>query len=233
VIAHITRAELGKLLKDTEAFNGFANRFLWLLVRRARLLPDGGGPLDLSPLGVRIGYALAVARQAGAMRRDEKASQLWREQYLRLTADRPGMAGAVTGRAEAQVLRLSMIYALLDSKGVIEEEHLRAALALWDYAEQSARIIFGGEETDPLPSLVLAKLRNSASGMTRTELHDAFQRNLPGNVLVQALATLRDRGQAHHTPEPTGKPGRPAERWFATHRTNEIIQPSEDDHAAG
>jgi hypothetical protein len=37
-----------------------------------------------------------------------------------------------TGRAEAQVLRLSMIYALLDNTATIAEVHLRAALALWD-----------------------------------------------------------------------------------------------------
>jgi hypothetical protein len=35
-----------RLLKDTEAFNGFANRFLWICVRRAQLLPDGGCTLD-------------------------------------------------------------------------------------------------------------------------------------------------------------------------------------------
>ena len=32
-----------------------------------------------------------------------------------------------------QVLRLSLVYALLDKSGSIEERHLRAALRPWDY----------------------------------------------------------------------------------------------------
>ena len=39
----------------------------------------------------------------------------------------------------AQTLRLSMVYGLLDGAAVIDEAHLRAALALWSYADQSAR----------------------------------------------------------------------------------------------
>jgi hypothetical protein len=128
IAAHITRPELTKYLKDTEALNGFANRFLWLCVCRARLLPDGGRSLDLAPLGTRLNHALAAARTVTTMRRSEAASRLWREVYPQLTAERPGLYGAVTGRAEAQVLRLSMIYALLDGSAVIDEPHLRAAL---------------------------------------------------------------------------------------------------------
>ncbi|MEO8628071.1 MAG: hypothetical protein ABI612_08205 [Betaproteobacteria bacterium] len=52
--------------------------------------------------------------------------------------------GAVTNRAEAVTLRLALIYALLDGDVVIgAAEHLRAALAVWHYCEQSARLIFG------------------------------------------------------------------------------------------
>ena len=46
-----------------------------------------------------------------------------------------GLYGAVTSRAEAQVVRLSLIYALLDCSPVIRQEHLLAALALWEYCE--------------------------------------------------------------------------------------------------
>jgi hypothetical protein len=41
ILGHITRPELAKCLSDTDCFNGFANRFLWALVRRSKLLPDG------------------------------------------------------------------------------------------------------------------------------------------------------------------------------------------------
>jgi hypothetical protein len=212
--AHITRPELLKYLKDTEAFNGFANRFLWLLVRRSRLLPDGGRNLDVSPIGVKLRAALSAARNVRQMTRDRTATGLWHEEYPRLTAGRPGLYGAVTGRAEAQVLRLSMTYALLDNGSpIIRAEHLQAALALWDYADASARIIFGGEVDDPLVALVLEKLREAPDGLTRTQLHNTFQRNLPAAKLVEALAKLRDRGDIFSEPVPTA--GRPAERWRA------------------
>ena len=42
ILAHITREELRRYLQATEAANGFANRFLWLCVRRSKVLPEGG-----------------------------------------------------------------------------------------------------------------------------------------------------------------------------------------------
>lgn len=219
IIGHITKPELTKYLRDTEALNGFANRFLWLCCKRSRLLPDGGRALDLSPLGMRLNYALAAARNISDMTRTKAASGLWHEVYPTLTAERHGLYGAITGRAEAQVLRLSMVYALLDTSAEIGEAHLRAALALWSYADASARLIFGAAPTDPLPGLVLTKLRESVVGMTRTELHDAFNKNLPANKLISALATLRDRGEAVAEPVQTG--GRPAERWKAVRKNEE------------
>ena len=39
IIGHITKAELLRHLTETEAANGFANRFVWLLVRRSKELP--------------------------------------------------------------------------------------------------------------------------------------------------------------------------------------------------
>jgi hypothetical protein len=225
ISAHVTRPELVRHLKDTEALNGFANRFLWLCVRRARLLPDGGRALDLSPFGTRLNYTLASARNVGVMTRNETASRLWHEVYPRLTAERPGLYGAVTGRAEAQVLRMSMVYALLDGTAVIDEPHLKAALAFWSYADTSARLIFGTAPEDPLVGLVLAKLQEAhPGGVTRTDLHNAFSRNVPAPKLLEALAKLRDRGDAYAEKEKTGKPGAPAERWYAR-RTNEKNEP--------
>jgi len=234
--AHITRLELLRLLRDSEAFNGFANRFIWLCTRRSQLLPDGGRALDLSPLGVRLNYALASARTIGEMVRSRQASELWYEVYPRLTAERTGMHGAVTGRAEAQVLRLSMIYALLDAQATIEESHLGAALGLWNYADASARLIFGAEPEDPLPGLVLAKLQEAKSaGMTRTDIHIAFSRNIPAAKLLEALARLRDRGSARCETNKTGKPGAPAERWYAlrTNELNELIVSSPEGRDSG
>ena len=71
------------------------------------------------------------------------AEQLWCDGYPALTAAQPGLLGAITARAEAQTLRLSLIYALLDGAREIDREHVEAALALWAYCGASARFVFG------------------------------------------------------------------------------------------
>ena len=190
IAGHITKPELLKYLNHTDVFNGFANRFLWQAVSRSKLLAQGGQALDLAPLGVKLKHALTVARKATKMTRDGAATRLWDDMYPRLTAERAGLYGVVTSRAEAQVLRISMIYALLDASSIITEDHLRAALAFWSYAEESARVIFGAVEEDPLVGQVLAKLREAPHGLTRTELSNAFNRNIESAKLLAALATL-------------------------------------------
>ena len=120
VIGHITQEELRRALAEVDGFNGFANRFLWVAVRRSRLLPDGGQDLDLSPFAERLALTIDKARSVDRMHRDQGAAALWRKAYAELADDTStGLLAAVTSRAEAQVLRLSMIYALLDGSGTI------------------------------------------------------------------------------------------------------------------
>jgi hypothetical protein len=57
--------------------------------------------------------------------------------------------GAATSRGEAQVLRLSAIYAALDCSPLVEACHLHAALAVWDYCLASARLFFDDSPIDP------------------------------------------------------------------------------------
>jgi hypothetical protein len=77
--------------------------------------------------------------------------------------------GAVVGRGEAQVARLAALYAIMNESYEIEHGHLLAALALWDYAEQSARYVFGDATGDPVADQILEALRASrGEGMTKT-----------------------------------------------------------------
>ena len=144
VVAHITPEELEKLLgKSVEVTNGFVNRFLWGCVRRSKLLPEGGDPSVLDAFVEPLREALANAETIGRVERDADAKALWAGEYEGLSCARPGAFGMATGRAHAQTLRLSLLYALLDGSDVIRVEHLRAALSLWRYCEASARRIFG------------------------------------------------------------------------------------------
>jgi hypothetical protein len=67
------------------------------------------------------------------MTRDPEAREHWHSIYADLSTERPGMLGAVTNRAEAQVLRISIVLALTDGSPVIALAHQLAAVPLWDY----------------------------------------------------------------------------------------------------
>ena len=54
------------------------------------------------------------ARGTGQLHRSEEAEEFWDKTYRELTRELSGVYGAMTSRAEAQVLRLSMIYALAE-----------------------------------------------------------------------------------------------------------------------
>jgi hypothetical protein len=58
IIGHITKEELLRFITDTELANGLANRFLWVLVRRSKILPEGGGTPEWGDLVPRLRQAL-------------------------------------------------------------------------------------------------------------------------------------------------------------------------------
>ena len=170
IIGPITNCELRRLLTETESANGFGNRFLWLAVRRSKCLPEGGNiqSENLNNLVMRLHAAIEFARNAGEVTRGDAARELWRIVYPELSEGKPGLLGAITARAEAQVLRLSCIYALLDCSTTIRPEHHRAALAVWNYCDRSARWIFGTATGDSNADRILIALRAAgSSGMTR------------------------------------------------------------------
>jgi hypothetical protein len=213
IVGHITRDELRRLLSDTAIANGFANRFLWVCSSRSKCLPDGGRDLDVSDLAERIRTAVEFARGVGEVRRDSDASLIWHRVYADLSDGKPGMLGAVTGRAEAQVMRLACIYALVDSSGEIRAPHMVAALAIWQYCLESARYIFGDSLGDPVADEIRRLLRSQPAGVTRTELRDHFGRNRSAAQIGSALAVLAEYGQA--VPEHRDSGGRPVEVWCA------------------
>jgi hypothetical protein len=213
IIGHITRDELLRFLTSTETANGFANRFLWICSRRSKELPEGGDiqSVDFAPLTSRLTEIVSAARNIGELRRDDGAKQIWREVYGALSEGKPGLLGSVTGRSEPQVLRLALVYALLDAAKSISTPHMLAALAAWDYCEASARFIFGDSLGHPEADRILKALRANSQGLTRTEIRDLFGRNQNESVIEAALTALEERGLARKVFEQSG--GRPIERW--------------------
>lgn len=217
IIGHVTESELRRHLTETEAGNGFGNRFLWICVRRSKELPEGGAfhRVDIGPFVRRLCEVMSFCRTAGELRRDDEARSVWLDVYHDLSAGRPGLLGAMTARAEAQVMRLACVYAVMDLSPLIRAEHLLAALAVWEYAEASARRIFGDALGDPVADEILRALRAAPGGLTRSYLlRDLFDRNQKAGTIARSLALLAEQGLAKNVlKRETG--GRPAERWFA------------------
>ena len=215
-IGHITIDELRAELTATDSANGFANRFLFMCVKRSKLLPFGGGPLSeelQQTLGARIVRAVERARRLRAVGMTANARQTWERVYATLSQGHPGLLGAVTARAEAQCLRLALAYALADGADVIDHRHLVAAIAIWERAESSARYIFGAALGDRVADEILRGIRAAGSnGVTRTEISALFKRHETTDRIGAALNLLSQRGLAQCRQQP-GLGGRPAEVW--------------------
>jgi hypothetical protein len=218
IIGHITRDELRRNLCETETTNGFGNRFLWVCVGRSKELPDGGNlhDEDLEPIREHLRAVIQFAETAGEIKRNAEARNLWHQVYTRLTGDRFGLFGSMTARAEAQVMRLSVLYAMLDMSNEVKVEHLKAALAVWDYCERSAKYIFGTALGNRTADTLLAELRQVPEvGLSRTEmLHSVFNKNKTASEIADALRLLHDNGLAHRRDDPGNEAGRTIERWF-------------------
>ncbi len=216
IIGHVTAEELRTRLDRTEVANGFLNRFLLVCVRRSQCLPEGGTvrEQELAPIIDGIRKALQSGRLTEELTRDRAARELWADVYPDLSEGQPGLLGAATSRAEAHVVRLSALYALLAQSPVIGKPHLEAALALWRYCEASARFVFGDTLADPLAERLYALLMAHPEGVTRSEIYDHFDRHQTAKDIAHALGALARQGRAERLdPEPTG--GRPVERWVA------------------
>jgi hypothetical protein len=250
IVGHITPEELAMQMgrgKGVDIANGFANRFLWTCVRRSRLLPEGGNAGVLDAFVEPMKDALEAASGIGVTRRDADAVALWAGVYEGLTAARPGAYGLAVSRGRAQVVRLSLLYALIDKSDTITEMHMRAALAVWAYCEASARRIFGGDgananrsvdrvwgggfTTDtPMPlHLRLLDAIAKSPGISRRRLHEATGNRIKAEDMEVALASLEAQRLAHRGRYQTASGGRPAECWWP----GACDAPGDDDSADG
>jgi hypothetical protein len=219
IVGHITKDELLRNLNSTEAGNGFGNRILWFCVRRSKILPEGGElrPKELVPLIPRLEDAILFGKELGEIRRDEEARTVWHEVYPTLSEGKVGLLGALTARAEAQVMRIACIYAVLEKSEFIRRSHLLAGLAIWEYVEDSVRYIFGDSLGDPVADGILTAVRGSSNGLTRTALSALFGRNMKSTCLNDAINKLAAGRLVRCAMEKTA--GAPAMRVMAVRQT--------------
>lgn len=203
-VGHITLEEFARLLSEVDVYNGYANRILFGCVRRQKLVPSPQ-PIpkkSVATFATRLDSCIQKGRNNGAINFDEETRLVWQRIYPHLTQDRSGKLGAVTARAEALVIRLSLIFALLDESTAIKAAHLEAALAVWTFCFESAKYIFGNSETDPIREKILQALAQGE--MTMTAINKHFN-GRGGSGVKNALEELQATGRINLREEKPAK----------------------------
>jgi hypothetical protein len=197
IVSHITLHELLEGLTTTDQFNGFANRFLWLCVRRQRIIaiPQAIPEHILNDIRIELLNTVKWAQTQKEIKLDELATAKWVDVYPSLSDPKPGMAGRVTDRGEAYVLRLALIYALFDKSPLIQIQHLEAALALWDYAMQSVDYIFGDASENPLENKIIKQLLAYPEGLSMTDIIKLLSKHVNKKKLTLAIRSLETTGK--------------------------------------
>lgn len=218
IMGHVSKEELLKLTTQTDVSNGYLNRHLLFMVKRSKELPMGG-TMDrdaVQDITDKLRYSVTHARSVTQMSFDREAEAQWKAGYHALSAEGPGgLLGAVLGRAEPQVLRLALIYALLEQQRTIQCRHLNAALEVWRFCAESGRFIFGDRLGDPLADRIYGLLLDAgAAGMGRTDIYNAFGKNKLAADIKAVLLRLNEQGRARQvTAHDTG--GAPKQTWYA------------------
>lgn len=215
-ISHITTTELHARLTESESFNGFANRILWICARRSKIVP-WPEPMDdarLDAIRQQLVERITYFRNQDFVKivMGAEAKKAWvGKYYADLTKDNPGLVGCIINRAEAQVVRLAMTYCLLDGQTTISLDHLEAAIAFWRYCEESARFIFHGRQTDQIAEKILEAL--AAKPLTGSELFALFNNNVSKDRLQTALSGLVANHRIESEKADTEGKGRPPLVW--------------------
>ena len=229
LVGHITMGELRDTrhgLRGVEILNGFGNRVLWTYVDRRKSV-SSPRPLrgtEITPLVWRLRLALESARRSGEVMRSPEAELLWKGLYGEIVDDAAeGIVDAVVARGEAQLLRLSLIYALLDGSATIGPRHLESAWEVWRYCRWSAQHIWVGDGTGDPDLDRIADLLSAGDELSASQLDRMFHghRSIP-ELRAKAIST----GIAmEYTRDTGGRPARmlraaekaekgPSSRWW-------------------
>lgn len=210
IVGHITQQELGIYLSNADMWNGLANRLVFVAAKRSKLIsfPERTAEKVLESFACRFSEALNHAHQVLQVVIADDARDKWTELYEKLSEEKPGILGSVTARSEAQVLRIAMIYALLDQTNQIGKEHLESALAFWEYSTASASLIFGKEAINSDQQKIIDALKANES-MSQTEIHRrVFSNKCSASELSKHLQSLEVTGKIERKTEKTNGPPR-------------------------
>ncbi len=195
LIGHITLNELRKKLDQIDCSNGFANRIMWLVVNRAKVIACPP-PIDWQRHRSIVERLRNIKAASGASGRSltwaKQALLEWHDYYnAKKGSSGQGMTGPIIARSAPHVLRLAMLYAVLEGTTVLESQHLEAARAFVGYCERCAQWIFQERTGNKVADKIIWNLERRPEGMTRTEIRvELFAKHCSETTLNMALSDL-------------------------------------------
>lgn len=238
IIGCITPEELLAKLTDTDIANGLANRFMVVHSLRSKSLPRDV-PFDKDAVRQLVSRLDQVARKAEKVSRldfTEKGAKVWDDYYRAMDARNlpDGRVVDLINRWNANTLRLAVTYALLDGSRDIDEVHVKAAIACWEYVEGSINFVFNDEEQDKDLQRLMEFINSAELGFrARNEVYERlFNKGIGKKDLDDLLKKLTDTGKyearkVQQIDEKTQKPkgGRPT--WVYSRRSRSTSKPAE------
>jgi hypothetical protein len=229
LLAHTTKEELCKTLKPIHHKNGFANRIMYIAVKRVREISRGKSVDWSKPEHLEIvehfHQILAKFRsipisvdlgETGILFTfNEDAGKMYDAFYHKVFNN----DNTLLAREETFVARLSLLYAVADGETTIKVEHLKAAIAVWQYWTRTVEWIFGGGDYIGgyyTRKLVFYLRGRQANGAKKSEIfQEVFANNSERRIdMDMACHEALALGLVRMVTREPGK-GRPAERWWA------------------
>jgi hypothetical protein len=152
------------------------DRVLWIAARRTQKISvpkwiDWSKHPDITLRLKKVIDTFGVDSIEREIRWRDDTEKLWDAFYNSINATNKGIIGSIIARSDAHVLRLAMIYAVLDASSIILPDHLKAAIAFWRYCERSAMWIFGEKTGNKdADQIFWALQRESKGSMARSEI---------------------------------------------------------------
>lgn len=221
MIGHVTLSELLQCLNEIENRNGFSNRILWVATRRTQKipLPNWIGWKKSHPKIVNaLQKILTNINSASAWEMDwsSEGKTDWQNFYNSIPEADSGIVGSIIARSDAHVLCLTMLYAVLDGSCLMKPEHLKAAIAFWDYCRRSAQWAFAEKTGNKMADRIFWALQHEPQGMTRRQIRiECFNDHCSKTTLDLAFAALQEANLAEMKIERSDQAKKPIERWFA------------------
>ncbi len=209
IIGFTTASQAKETLPMDVAGSGDGNRFLWVYIKRKKLIPEPPPPIDWSeetieaPCGLIdqvsvLPYLMDMLTKASQPRLIPFANAAVRKEWARIykrwenaIGKADTFLGGMTSRGPAHIRRIAMILALVDCSEWIDLPHLRMAEKIVSFSVKSARMIFMGVSAEQITIWSWAKDQPDGFTVGR-DLHSLFGRNRSADWLrAQVVGMLK------------------------------------------